>query len=233
MPVIALIGAGPSLDYCDAEIARLVADGAHFVVSDSMAAAFLARWPGVSAVVFTVEMRRHAYLLRVRQPATVYAYQKAHERNLRLNERSSLRRFRLLGEDGDLPALYSPGTVLGTMLSYAVAALHESGGTIHTFGADFFYLDNQVYARYIEPHVPSMNRLATRENWQYEMALRRSSGIAVKSGFAIRTAFELMQARENMRHFLAQVPQKIQVIEYSPLGFDLPRVEKRVPRGIS
>lgn len=117
------------------------------------------------------------------------------------------------------------------MLSYAVNAMAEKGGKLHLFGADFFYVDNQVYSRYIDPHVPEMHRLKSRELWQYEMTLKKSSAVLARSGFAIRTSLEFFQARENMRAYVANLPEQIHLIEYSPLGLDCPRVEKRIPRG--
>ncbi|GAB4423920.1 MAG: hypothetical protein OHK0011_04160 [Turneriella sp.] len=233
--VFALIAAGPSLDYCDQEIASLSAQAAHFLLSDSIAAGFLRRFRPVQATVFTVELRRHAYLQRIPGGSafSVMAYTGANERNLRLNSGRRITRFKLLHEKGDAPALYSPGTVAGTMLSYAVAQLVAKGGDgeIHLFGADLFYIDNQVYCRCIDPHAPPVSRLQSRELWQYEMALKKSSGILAQSGFAIRTGFELMQARENMRAFIARLPESIRLVEYSPLGLDHPRVEKRIPGG--
>lgn len=152
---------------------------------------------------------------------------------MRLRHGGTITYFQLLGEAGALPALYSPGTVLGTMLAYAANAVakSEGGGELHLFGADFFYVDNQVYSRYIDPHVPEMHRLKSRELWQYEMALKKSSAVLARSGFAIRTSLEFFQARENMRAYVANLPEQIRIIEYSPLGLDCPRVEKRIPRG--
>lgn len=225
----ALVGGGPSLDYCDRVIEDLAEAGCRFLVSDSVAAAFLRRWPGLDAAVFTVELRRHPYLLRLSQAAPVYAYHKAHPRNLRLYQKGNIIPFKLSGEQGDIPALYSPGTVLGTMLSFAAGSLGESGGEIHILGADLFYIDDQVYNRYIDPHAPPGNRLASREFWQYEMVLKKSSGVLAKSGFAIRTSFEFMQARENMRAFVRQLPENLHICEYSPLGLDCERVQKKNP----
>lgn len=222
--LVALIGAGPSLDYCRADIESLAARGAKFLISDSVAAAFLKVFPQIAATVFTVELRRHLYLARVSRIAkySVMAYHRAAARNLR-NIRAE--KFKILGEEGDLPELYSPGTVLGVMLSAAVRIAKE----IHIFGADFSYIDNQVHSRFIDPHAPQVHRLASREHWQYEMALKKSSGVILKNGYGIRTSFELMQARENMRGFLAKIPGDIRVIEYSPIGFDSDQVERRVP----
>lgn len=223
--LFAIVGAGPSLDFCRAEIESLAARGAKFLVSDSVAAALLKAFPGIDATVFTVELRRHLYLARISRLAkyTVMAYHRAAARNLRNIEAD---KFKILGEEGDLPELYSPGTVLGVMLSAAVKMAKE----IHIFGADFSYIDNQVYSRFIDPHAPQVNRLSSRERWQYEMALKKSTGVILKNGYAIRTSFELMQARENMRGFLAQLPKEIRIMEYSPIGFDSERVEKRIPK---
>jgi hypothetical protein len=230
MPVFALIGAGPSLDYCDREIADLQSAGAQFLLSDSIAAAFLKRWPASNAAVFTVEMRRHPYLCRINGKITLFAYQRSNPRNYAAYVGMKVRKFKLLGEEGDLPALYSPGTVLGTMLSFAVDSLNAVGGEIHLLGVDLSYIDNQVYCRYIGDHAPPVNRLASREFWQFEMSLKKASGLLLKSGFAIRTSLEFMQARKNMCAFIEQIPEHIKVIEYSPLGLDCKRVEKRIPR---
>lgn len=225
----ALVDGGPSLDYCGGVIADLAAAGCRFLVSDSVAAGFLRRWPTIDAAIFTVELRRHAYLMRVARAVPVYAYNQANSRNLRLSPGSKLTAFKLAGEQGDFPALYSPGTVLGTMLAFAASNLAATGGEIHFLGADLFYIDDQVYSRFIDPHAPSTNRIVSRELWQYEMVLKKSSGILAKSGFAIRTSFEFMQARENMRNFIRQLPENIRLLEYSPLGLDCERVEKRIP----
>ena len=229
---MALIGAGPSLDYARGEIERLAAAGAVFLVSDSVAAAFLKLYPRARVTVFTVELRRHAYLLRLAgnagNPTHVMAYQKAHERNLRGAVDGHITRFKIAGEPGDLPELYSPGTVLGVMLAYAVQNVAPQG-EIHLIGADFCYIDNQVYSRFILPHAPATHRLATYETWQLEMAFKKTSGFITRGGFAIRTGFELMQARENMREMLKKIPADLHFVEYSPVGFDLDRVEKRVP----
>lgn len=232
--IFALIGAGPSLNYCDSEIDDLIARGAHFLISDSVAAAMLRRYKPAQATVFTVEMRRHGYLRRIDKTAdfNVLAYANAHERNLRLTALRSVERFKLRGEAGVEPELYSPGTVLGTMLSYAVAALPASGGEIHILGADFCYIDNQIYSRFIYPHVPPCNRLWTQETWQFEMALKKSAGVLVRNGLAMRTSYELMQSRENMRGYVAALPDAIRLVEYSPIGFDCARVEKIIPSAI-
>ncbi|MBS0619757.1 MAG: hypothetical protein JSR44_16340 [Spirochaetes bacterium] len=236
---IALIGAGPSLDYCTAEILTLHERGAVFLVADSVAAGFQKLYPQIAIVVFTVELRRHNYLQRLStrgiHPIQVMAYQRAAARNLPRGKNVITMRFKLLGEDSDFPALYSPGTVLGVMLSYAVAASGsiehpQPLAEIHILGADFAYIDNQVYSRSILPHAPERTRLTTHETWQYEMALKKTGGVVMKHGHAIRTAFELMQARENMRAYLTRVPATVQIIEYSPLGLDTARVAKRVPQ---
>lgn len=229
MMLYALVGAGPSLDYCGGVIADLAASGCRFLVSDSVAAGFLRQWPAVEAAIFTVELRRHPYLMRLARDVPVYAYHKANTRNLRLQQAGRLRWFKLLGEQGDFPSLYSPGTVLGTMLAFAASDIAQAEGEIHILGADLFYIDDQVYSRYIDPHVPLTHRLLSRELWQYEMVLKRSSGILAKSGFAIRSSFEFLQARENMRSFIGKLPQNIRLVEYSPLGLDCERVEKRIP----
>lgn len=228
--LFAIVGAGPSLDYAHAAITRLAGDGAHFLLSDSVAAAFLRLYPKIRATVFTVELRRHLYLARISRMSSfaILAYAGAHDRNLRGSPALGVTRFKLRGESGNLTELYSPGTVLGVMLSYAVTH-SAAAGEIHLIGADFTFIDNQIYARFIEPHAPATNRLRTREQWQYEMALKKTGGILMKSGMAIRTSFELMQARENMRGFLQTLPQTLRFIEYSPIGLDTERVEKRVP----
>jgi hypothetical protein len=228
--LFAIVGAGPSLDYSRAAIERLQNAGAHFLISDSVAAAFLRLYPKINATVFTVELRRHLYLARIggMSSFTVMAYEKASGLNLRFTKKRTVTRFRLRGEPGDLPELYSPGTVLGVMLSHAVNIL-DSRGEIHILGADFSYIDNQIYARLIDPHVPAMHRLQTRETWQYEMALKKTGGILMKAGMAVRTSFELMQSRENMRDWFAALPAGIRLVEYSPIGLDTGRVEKRLP----
>ncbi len=210
-------------------IEDLAAAGCRFLVSDSVAAGFLRRWPGLDAAVFTVELRRHPYLLRLSHATPVYAYHRAHPRNLRLHLKGDIIPFKLSGEQGDFMALYSPGTVMGTMLSFAAGSLAERGGEIHLLGADLFYIDDQVYNRYIDPHTPPINRITSREFWQYEMVLKKSSGVLAKSGFAIRTSFEFMQSRENMRAFVRQLPENLHICEYSPLGLDCERVQKRIP----
>ncbi len=229
---IALVGAGPSLDYCEREIQALIANGAHFFVSDSVAAGFLLKWRPHRVTIFTVELRRNHYLSRIGENAdfAVLAYTKVHQRNLRFTKSRVVSHFKILHEPGDWPALYSPGTVIGTMLSCATVVLSgQSGAEIHILGTDLSYIDNQVYSRYVDPHAPPVDRLFSREYWQYEMALKKSSAVADRAGYAIRTSFELMQSRENIRAFVAQLGKDIRLIEYSPLGLDCERVEKRVP----
>lgn len=230
--LIALIGAGPSLDYARGEIERLAAADALFLVSDSVAAAFVKLYPRARAVVFTVEPRRHAYLARLAgnegNPTAVMAYQKAHDRNLRGAAQGRVTRFKIAGEPGDLIELYSPGTVLGVMLAYAVQEISPPG-EIHLIGADFSYIDNQVYSRFILPHAPATHRLATYETWQLEMAFKKTGGFITRGGFAIRTGFELMRSRENMREMLERIKADLHFVEYSPVGFDCDRVEKRIP----
>lgn len=228
--LFAVVGAGPSLDYATGEIERLALNGARFLVSDSVAAAFLRRFPKVKATVFTVELRRHLYLARISgiSLCEVMAYQKVNPHNLRFTSPRTVTRFKIRGEDGDCLALYSPGTVLGVMLSYAVHEL-GAGGEIHIIGADFSYIDQQVYSRFIAPHAPLADRLHTGENWQLEMAWKKTGGVIMKHGFAVRTSFELMQARENMRDFFTKQPAEILCVEYSPIGFDHERIEKRMP----
>ncbi|MCS6972613.1 MAG: hypothetical protein NZL89_06265, partial [Leptospiraceae bacterium] len=121
--LFAIVGAGPSLDLCAAEIAQLKTRGAQFLLSDSIACGFLRIWPDIKATVFTVESRRHFYLSRIGQAIDLVAYQHCHPRNLRLKPQSQITFFRLHGEAGDLPELFSPGTVLGVMLSAAANTL--------------------------------------------------------------------------------------------------------------
>ncbi len=233
--IYALIGAGPSLNYCDAELADLSARGAHFLISDSTAAAVLHRFSPKFATVFTVERRRHAYLSRIDRSAVfdVQAYQASHPRNLRFTAERQVSHFRLLGEEGTGRELYSPGTVLGTMFSFAVTELPSAEGEIHILGADFAYIDNQVYARCIAPHSPRFNRLHTQELWQFEMVLRKSSAVVVRAGHAIRTSYELAEARQNLSAFASKLPASIVIYDYSPLGIDAPGVHKVVPSLLS
>ncbi len=233
--LFALIGAGPSLNYCDSELEDLCTRGAHFLLSDSAAAAVLSRFKPKAATVFTVELRRHAYLSRIASSAVfdVLAYAASHARNLRFTARRKVSRFKLLGEAGDAPELYSPGTVLGIMFSYAVTALPGATGEIHVLGADFAYIDNQVYSRYLSPHMPWFNRLATQETWQYEMALKKSSAAILRSGHAIRTSYELAQSRQNISAFAAKLPPSIMLFDYSPLGLDAVAANKVVPQSLS
>ena len=230
--LFALIGAGPSLDYCSTEIQHLISRRAHFFISDSVAAGFLKLWRPERASIFTVEARRHTYLNRIGHGADCFilAYQGSNPRNLRFTTDRVVSHFRLTGEAGNLPALYSPGTVFGTMLSCAVALSAENAASeIHLLGADLFYLDNQVYSRLIDSHTPHVNRLQSRELWQYEIVLKRSTELIARSGFGIRTSFEFLRARQNMRDYAQQISANIHLIEYSPLGIDSPRVEKRIP----
>jgi len=231
--LFAVIGAGPSLNFCLHELADLDARGAHFLISDSVAAAVLGLVKPRNATVFTVEARRHSYLRRIGSACRfdVAAYRNAPPRNLRLTNNTRISRFRLAGEEGSEPALYSPGTVLGTMLSYAASAI-SAEGEIHLIGADFCYIDNQVYARFIEPHAPRFDRLVSREMWQLEMAYKKTAAFLSKAGHALRTSFELLAARENMRAFVAKLPHHIRLCEYSPIGLDCERVQKMVPQAL-
>jgi len=224
--LIAIIGAGPSLDYAEHELWDLLRRGATFLISDSVAAAFARKFSPRDVLVFTVEMRRHLYLTRLAHAHDIWAYHKAPAQNLRAHR---VNRFKIRGETEPLPELYSPGTVLGTMLSYAI---RDGAMEIHIFGADFCYVENQVYARFIDPHAPAMNRLRSRELWQLEMTYKKTGGVLMKNDLPIRTSFELMQARENMRGFIDQLPERIRLIEYSPIGFDSERVQKQVPRNV-
>lgn len=230
-----LIGAGPSLNYCGAELAELCARGAHFLISDSAAAAVLRQFKPAAATVFTVELRRHLYLSRIDSAAVfgVQAYKASHPRNLRFTAPRIVSRFKLMGETGAENELYSPGTVLGTLFSFAVTALPGAKGEIHLFGADFSYIDNQIYSRYIGPHMPAFNRLATQENWQYEMVLKKSSAFILRGGHAIRTSYELAKSCKNLSVFSTKLPASIAIFDYSPLGIESPAVRKVVPASLS
>ena len=233
--LFAIVGAGPSLNYCGAELADLRDRGAHFLISDSVAAAVLRHFRPKTATVFTVELRRHAYLSRIDSSAVfdVLAYKATHVRNLRFTARRIVSRFKLLGEAGHEPELYSPGTVFGTMFSFAVTALPAATGELHLFGADFSYIDNQVYSRYIEPHAPLFHRLVRQEKWQLEMVFKKTSAAIVRNGQAIRTSFELSESRKNLSAFAAKLPDTIALFDYSPLGIDAPTVRKVVPASLS
>lgn len=231
--LFALIGAGPSLDYCEHEISDLIIRGAHFFVSDSVAAGFLRRWRPSLASVFTVESRRHFYLVRIDSSIefSLLAYRGANSRNLRVPDSCIVSQFQIQGESGSLPMLYSPGTVLGVMLSCATElSIGRPDREIHIFGADFCYLENQVYCRLIDHHAPQGNRLLTREQWQYDLALKKSSEVWLRGGYAIRTSFEFARTRENLRAYIELQPEIIRYIEYSPLGLETARAEKRIPR---
>ena len=138
-----------------------------------------------------------------------------------------------MGETGAENELYSPGTVLGTMFSFAVTALPGAKGEIHLFGADFSYIDIQIYSRYIGPHMPAFNRLATQENWQYEMVLKKSSAFILRGGHAIRTSYELAKSCKNLSVFSTKLPASIAIFDYSPLGIESPAVRKVVPASLS
>ncbi|AFM13123.1 hypothetical protein [Turneriella parva] len=230
--LFALIGAGPSLDYCDTEISDLLRRGAHFFISDSIASGFLRRWRPRRASVFTVENRRHMYIHRISGEVdfSVLAYQGANARNLRFTKARVVSQFKITGESGELPMLHSPGTVFGVMLSCAATVnVSSDSREIHLLGADLSYIDNQVYCRYIDDHTPPGNRLLTRELWQFEIMLKKSSVVHLRAGYAIRTGFELAQSRENLCQFVKSAPKSTRFIEYSPLGLETPDVERRFP----
>ncbi len=233
--LFALIAAGPSLDYSLLEIESLHERGAVFLVADSVLQGFTQRFPKIAANVFTVEKRRHAYLKRWwdKYHISIYSYRGSDNRNLPRGIPLRGTQFKLLGEEGDFPALYSPGTVLGVMLSFAVEKILASrgqSGEVHFLGADFCYIDNQVYSRLIFPHAPLTNRLKTLETWQLEMAFKKTGGMIVQNGHVLRTAFELARARENMRGMIEKLPQEIRLFEYSPVGLSSNKVQKREPR---
>lgn len=233
--LFALIAAGPSLDFSLLEIESLHDRGAVFLVADSALQGFSQSFPKISANVFTVERRRHAYLKRWwdKSHISIYFYRGSENRNLPRGVSLSITQFKLLGEEGDFAPLYSPGTVLGVMLSFAVEkilASQSQSGEVHFLGADFCYIDNQVYSRLIVPHAPLTNRLKTLETWQLEMAFKKTGGIIAQNGHVLRTAFELAQARENMSGMIEKLPQTIEFFEYSPVGFSSEKVQKREPR---
>ncbi|MBV6494021.1 MAG: hypothetical protein LDLANPLL_02047 [Turneriella sp.] len=230
--LFAIVGAGPSLDLCKNEINSLIKRGAIFLVSDSVSAAFSKYFPLAEIKIFTVEMRRHLYLVRLPNAAKkntkVFAYNSSTRRNLTGINPTNIEYFCLQGENGNLPALYSPGTVLGVMLSYALQRILPQG-EIHLMGADFSYLDQRVYTRFIIPHAPLTSRLFTYELWQLEMVFKKTSQVLVKQGIAVRTSFEFLAARENIRRFVERVREDVHLVEYSPVGIGLPCVEKRIP----
>lgn len=231
--LVVLVGAGPSLDLCIEDINALASQGALFCVADSVAVAFQKKNPQTPFCVFTVESRRHTYLLQLKKnpeaPVTLWAYHNANARNFTGSHQGySIQKFKLLGEEGRLPALYSPGTVFGVMLAFAVERI-AAQGEIHLMGADFSFLDQRVYARFLEPHMPLMTRLFTRETWQLEMVFKKTSQVILKHGVVVRTSFEFLNARANIRTFFERVRQGVRLVEYSPVGVDTARVEKRVP----
>ncbi|HRP70508.1 MAG TPA: hypothetical protein PLY93_13350 [Turneriella sp.] len=230
---IALVGAGPSLDLCLDVMNTLVARGAFFCVADSVAVAFQKKFPQTPFCVFTVETRRHAYLLRLKKnpaaPVTLWAYHNANARNLiKFHQGYTIQRFKLVGEEGGLPTLYSPGTVFGVMLAFAMERIAPRG-EIHLIGADFSYLDQRIYTRFLEPHTPLTTRLFTREIWQLEMVFKKTSQVILKHGVVVRTSFEFLNARENIRAFVERLGEGVRLVEYSPLGVDTAWVEKRAP----
>jgi hypothetical protein len=216
----AIIGAGPSLDFSEKTIRELARQDAQFLLSDSIAASFLRLFSVKRPLIFTVEGRRHGYLARLPsgQDHQLWAYQRANARNWRSKSECLVSRFKLRGEQGEGVELYSPGTVVGVMLSYAINKIGLEAGDIHLIGADFAYPDNQVYSRHIIPHAPITHRLANWETWQYFMTLKKAAAFYFKAGYAIRTSFEFLQTQSNISEFVATWPKRFRLFDYSPLG---------------
>lgn len=233
---LVVLGAGPSADYCILEISEFVAQGALFIVSDSISASFCKKYPQASVVICTVEQRSHSYL-RDNQRGIFFCYQSCRKFNLPPHSRSSAIYFTLPGESNPmhLPVMVSPGTVVGIQLSLSlyIALRMKIYPVITMFGCDFAYLEDRMYGRFFQGNlVRSCSRFSTEESAQFLSILRRSSGGYSVSGTFIRTSAEFVIAREKIEQLLGTLPLGLSVFDYSPLGIFHTRVQKCVPESI-
>jgi len=228
---VAIIGAGPSLDYCFSELRALAHEGALFLISDSIAVGLIRvlKLEPQQTIIFTVEKRRHGYLLRDHKLKNfqIAAYAQCDQRNL---PNGKILRFTLAHEKNtDEIILHSPGTVAGVMLSFAKSKM-RGARELYLFGCDFSYPENQVYSRLVTPHWRcNDHRLFNNITHQYLATLRKSSALQIVNGYAIKSTFEFMQSAENWKSLLDQFSPRVALYDYSPLGIRHERVQKLSP----
>ncbi len=230
-----IVASGPSLDWCTSEIYELQKQGALFLLADSVARGFIERHSQSRRIIFSVENRPHGYLKPLYKEKLA-CYVGVNEQNI--SGSNELFRFHLRGEQPpqNSTELISPGTVVGCILAaffYFYMRLEPLGRPpLYLLGLDLAYPENQLYSRLVKLN-RAFDRLSSRELLEYEITLKKGSGLYPAGRHAIKTAAELVTARQNMQTLLDSVNFDLSIIDYSPLGLQHSLIEKRMPQALN
>ncbi|MCS6984816.1 MAG: hypothetical protein NZM25_06810 [Leptospiraceae bacterium] len=224
---IALVGAGPSLLFWKNEISRLK-EKALFLVADIVARGFVRAFGAAhKMLVFSVESKRHSYLISLPKHIPIAFYARGNLRNLpRYNP---VYFFALMAEDQPFLKLPSPGTVMGLALAYALYLLRGYGGVLHFFGMDLAFLDGMVYAPMVYSFGGGCSRLHPYEQQELVRSYQRGTSFIKERNFVIRTSAEFLQARQNILQLLKTVNFPLEILNYSPVSLPLPQVTQMIP----
>ena len=230
---LAIIGAGPSIDFCISDIEECINAGFIFFISHSMARAFISRFPLAKRIIFSVENTTHNYLKGLSGEDLVLYIGSSH--NLSRVQVNRIFYFHLPGDDASShksTLLKSPGTVLGIAMYFALYIQKMTGifCKIFLFGADFSYPDNRIYSRFIQYSRP-FSRVYTREGHELFAVIRKSTHIRLKAGQKIRCSHEMVKTKENVESMLKSYDAPLALYDFSMLGLSEDVVEKVVPSG--
>jgi len=227
---IAVIGGGPSLDFCMPEIASLAHDDTLFLLTDIVSENFIKMFPGSSRMVFTVEPRRHNYLGAMVNEQIAF-HCGARKRNF--NQRENSCYMFHFDFDSAVPAnsfaMKSPGTVAGAIIYWALQVARQNGDAaqILLFGVDLSYIDNQVYNRLCKFSF-HQNYWNNRETREWAAILQRTADIEFKEGYLVRSSREFSLTKENLGILLENY-KYTRLFDYSPMGISAKYVKKRIP----
>ncbi|MDH5719898.1 MAG: hypothetical protein OEZ13_04665 [Spirochaetia bacterium] len=234
-----IIGAGPSLDFCEKEITELAEKETTFLLSDSVASSFIKIYPNTKRIIFTVEARYHLYLKTLKKESIAF-YIHANKRNLS-EEETAIYLFQFVYDlkksDLKTTVLVSPGTVAGAMLSWALYSAKnlkfKSTPEIYLLGVDLAYADNMIYSRLFSAKYEAFNLFFNRETHEYIASLKKSSYAYLINGFPVRTSDEFYKTKKNIEKLIDTINFPLRIYDYSPLGIVSAKVEKRAPKALN
>ncbi|MDH4263398.1 MAG: hypothetical protein OEV78_10185 [Spirochaetia bacterium] len=230
---IVVIGGGPSLDVCIDEITNLIGDDTVFLLTDIVSSNFIKMFPESNRLIFTVEPRRHNYLINL-QNELIACYLRAEKKNFsEKNNKCYMFHFDIDELDTeDSLSIKSPGTVSGAIIywSLMVSKFNGNKSSIFLFGIDLCYIDNQVYNRLCQ-FTFKHDYWNNRESREWVAILKRTANIIYFNGFLIRSSFEFSTTKKKLEILLEGGGNV--VYDYSPLGISSNFVKKVIPNKIS
>jgi hypothetical protein len=235
---IVVVGGGPSLDFCLQELDHLVKEDSVFLLTDIVSANFIKLYPDSNRLIFTVESKRHNYLLGLLNER-IACYYRADKKNYneKLNQCYAFHfdideneKNRIKTDNSY--AMKSPGTVAGAIIYWGLVAanVNQQKSQMILLGVDLSYIDNQVYNRLCK-FTFLQNYWTNRENREWTAVLQRTANMEYVNGYVIRTSREFSLTREKLGVLLSR--EKFNLYDYSPMGISANFVKKVIPAKIS